>query len=65
MASKKFLELKEFTDEELVNELVATEAAYQSLEFDHAISTACASIINSDTTFLMRSLSRSVSTSWM
>ncbi len=37
MASKKFLELKEFTDEELVNELKATEAAYQSLEFDHTI----------------------------
>jgi len=37
MASKKFLELKEFTSEELVNELSATEAAYQKLEFDHAI----------------------------
>lgn len=37
MASKKFLELKEFTDEELVNELQATEVAYQKLEFDHTI----------------------------
>ena len=37
MASKKFLELKEFTDEELVNELVATQVAYQKLEFDHTI----------------------------
>ncbi len=37
MASKKFLELKEFTDEELVNELQATQAAHQKLEFDHTI----------------------------
>ena len=37
MASKKFLELKEFTDEELVNELEATEVAYQKLDFDHTI----------------------------
>ena len=37
MASKKFLELKEFTQEELVNELLATETAYQKLEFDHTI----------------------------
>jgi len=37
MASKKFLELKEFTDEELVNELQATQVAYQKLEFDHTI----------------------------
>ena len=37
MASKKFLELKEFTDEELVNELQATEAAHQKLAFDHTI----------------------------
>lgn len=37
MASKKFLELKEFTSEELVNELKATEAAYQKLGFDHTI----------------------------
>ena len=37
MASKKFLELKEFTEEELVNELAATQAAHQKLEFDHTI----------------------------
>jgi large subunit ribosomal protein L29 len=37
MASKKFLELKEFTDEELANELLATEAGYQKLKFDHTI----------------------------
>lgn len=37
MPSKKFLELKEFNQEELVNELKLTEAAYQKLEFDHAI----------------------------
>ncbi|MEM6318008.1 MAG: 50S ribosomal protein L29 [Bacteroidota bacterium] len=37
MPSKKFLELKEFDDEGLANELLATEAAYQRLEFDHTI----------------------------
>lgn len=37
MPSKKFLELKEFSDEELLNELLATEVAYQKLEFDHTI----------------------------
>ena len=37
MASKKFLELQEFSNEELISELKATEAAYQNLEFDHAI----------------------------
>ena len=37
MPSKKFLELKEFTNEELVNELQATQAAHQKLDFDHTI----------------------------
>ncbi|RMF28817.1 MAG: 50S ribosomal protein L29 [Bacteroidetes bacterium] len=37
MPSKKFLELQEFSDEELVNELAETETQYQKLKFDHAI----------------------------
>lgn len=37
MASKKFLELQEFSSEELQNELVATETQYQKLQFDHAV----------------------------
>ena len=37
MPSKKFLELQDFTDEDLVNELSETEVQYQKLQFDHAI----------------------------
>ncbi len=37
MASKKFLELKEFSNEDLVAELNETEVQYQKLKFDHAI----------------------------
>lgn len=37
MASKKFIELQEFTDPELKDELVQTEAQYQKMTFDHAI----------------------------
>ena len=37
MASKKYLELQEFSDEELKNELEQTQAQYQKLKFDHAI----------------------------
>lgn len=37
MASKKFLELQEFTDEELRSELAETQAQYRKLRFDHAI----------------------------
>ncbi len=37
MPSKKFLELQEFSDKELVNELAETETQYQKLKFDHAI----------------------------
>lgn len=37
MASKKFLELKEFSDEELKNELAETEAQYNKIRFDHVI----------------------------
>jgi len=37
MASKKFIELQEFTDEQLLNELTETKAQYQKLKFDHAL----------------------------
>lgn len=36
MATKKYLELQEFTNEELANELKETRAQYQKLKFDHA-----------------------------
>ncbi len=37
MATKKFLMLQDFTDEELMNDLKETEAQYQQMKFDHAI----------------------------
>lgn len=37
MASKKFLELQEFSDTELASELLEIETQYQKLGFDHAI----------------------------
>ena len=37
MASKKYLELQEFSNEELASELQQTESQYQKLRFDHAI----------------------------
>ncbi len=37
MASKKYLELQEFSDSDLVSELEQTEFQYQKLKFDHAI----------------------------
>ncbi|HMO39686.1 MAG TPA: 50S ribosomal protein L29 [Saprospiraceae bacterium] len=37
MASKKYLELQEFSDTDLVSELEQTQVQYQKLEFDHAI----------------------------
>lgn len=37
MASKKFLELQDFTDEELANELVETETQYGKMKFDHTL----------------------------
>lgn len=37
MATKKYLELRDFNDEELRNELEQTQAQYQKLKFDHAI----------------------------
>jgi large subunit ribosomal protein L29 len=37
MATKKFLELQDYNDADLVSELASTEAQYQKLKFDHAI----------------------------
>ncbi len=37
MASKKFLELQEFSLEELIKELEETQVDYQKLQFDHAV----------------------------
>ncbi len=37
MPSKKFIELQEFNDADLVSELKETEVQYQKLKFDHAI----------------------------
>ena len=37
MATKKYLELQEFNDADLLTELKETEAQYQKLKFDHAI----------------------------
>lgn len=37
MASKKFLELQEFSVDELIAELAATQADYQKMQFDHAV----------------------------
>lgn len=37
MATKKYIELQDFTDADLLNEIKTTEAQYKSLKFDHAI----------------------------
>ena len=37
MASKKYLELRDFSDEDLFSEIEGTEAAYQKMHFDHAV----------------------------
>jgi len=37
MATKKYIELQEFTDENLLNELKETEIQYKKLKFDHAV----------------------------
>lgn len=37
MATKKYLEIKEFNDQELISELAETEKQYQKLRFDHAV----------------------------
>ena len=37
MPSKKYIELQEFTDDELKNELKETQNQYQKLQFDHTL----------------------------
>jgi len=37
MATKKFIELQEFTDDQLSSELEQTVTQYQKLKFDHAL----------------------------
>ena len=37
MASKKYLELQEYSVDELIAELAATEVDYQKMQFDHAV----------------------------
>ena len=37
MPSKKYIELQEFTEDELRNELTETQAQFQKLKFDHAL----------------------------
>ncbi len=37
MATKKYLELQDYSDADLASELRDTEAQYQKLKFDHAI----------------------------
>lgn len=37
MPSKKYIELQEFTIDELKNELTETQGQYQKLKFDHAL----------------------------
>jgi len=37
MATKKYLELQDFADADLLNELKETRAQYQKLKFDHTI----------------------------
>ncbi|MEZ4906964.1 MAG: 50S ribosomal protein L29 [Saprospiraceae bacterium] len=37
MATKKFNELQNFSDEELINELKETKTEFDSLKFDHTV----------------------------
>ena len=37
MATKKYLELQEFKDADLITELAETEKQYNKMQFDHAI----------------------------
>jgi len=37
MATKKFIELQEFTDADLANELKETQLQYKKMKFDHAV----------------------------
>jgi len=37
MPSKKYLELQEFADADLANELTETQTQYQKIQFDHEV----------------------------
>lgn len=37
MATKKFLELKEFSNDELLNELAETQTQYGKMKFEHSV----------------------------
>lgn len=37
MASKKYIELQSYSDQDLANELKETETNYQKLQFDHSV----------------------------
>lgn len=37
MATNKFIELQQYSDEDLQNEITVTEEQYKKLKFDHAI----------------------------
>jgi len=37
MATKKFIEVQEFSDAELANELKETQIQYKKMKFDHAV----------------------------
>jgi len=37
MATKKYLELQELSEDDLANEIKTTETQYKNLKFDHAI----------------------------
>lgn len=53
MATKKYLELQEFNDADLLTELKETEAQYQKLQFDHSIK-------GLDNPILLRSVRRDI-----
>ncbi len=54
MASKKFLELQDYSTEELLNEIKETEVQYQKSKFDHAIK-------GLDNPILLREIRRDIS----
>ena len=37
MATKKYIELQDFSDDDLVAEIAQTETQYKNLKFDHAV----------------------------
>jgi large subunit ribosomal protein L29 len=37
MATKKYIELQEFTDDQLVSELTQTQGQFKKLQFDHTL----------------------------